>query len=212
MLKSYENGSCMVPAMLVLCLGMGAGSTRAHEGKITEEEAARLGVEAYVYGYPLVTMESTRRVMTNVATREAIRGPMGSFTSARTYPTAAFRDVTAPNADTLYSVAWLDLAREPYILSLPEEDGRYYLMPILSGWTDVFEVPEGKPPDGGPGQGSMRLFTGPGSGRASSPEGVAEDTNPPTSLVWILGRTCAPARRRITRRSMLSKIGIPSSP
>ncbi len=184
MLKYYKNGFCIVPAVVVLCLEMGAGSTRAQEGKITEEEAARLGVEAYVYGYPLVTMESTRRVMTNVATREAMRGPMGGFTSARTYPTAAFRDVTAPNADTLYSVAWLDLAREPYILSLPEEDGRYYLMPILSAWTDVFEVP-GKRTTG-TGAGKYAL-TGPGW-TGTLPEGVAEYKSP-TSLVWILGRT-----------------------
>ena len=170
--------------MLVLCLGIAAGSTQAQESKITEEEAVKLEVEAYIYGYPLVTMESTRRVMTNVATTEAMRGPMGSFTSARAYPTAAFRDVTAPNADTLYSVAWLDLAREPYILSLPDEDGRYYLMPILSGWTDVFEVP-GKRTTG-TGAGKYAL-TGPGwTGKL--PEGVVE-YKAPTSLVWILGRT-----------------------
>ena len=58
-------------------------------------------------------MDMTRRVMTNVAAPEALRGPMGQFINAREYPNAAFRDVTAPNADTLYSVAWLDLSKEP---------------------------------------------------------------------------------------------------
>jgi hypothetical protein len=82
----------------------------------TADEAVKLGVEAYVYAYPLVTMEYTRRVMTNVESVQGTRGPMGRFVNLREYPSAAFRDVTAPNADTLYSTAWLDVSREPYIL------------------------------------------------------------------------------------------------
>ena len=100
-----------------------------------------LAIEAYIFGYPLVTMEMTRRVMTNVAKLEGLRGPMGQFANAREYPTAAFKDVTAPNADTLYSSAWLDLSKEPYILHVPDEHGRYYLMPMLNAWTDVFADP-----------------------------------------------------------------------
>lgn len=76
-------------------------------------EAIPLGVEAYIYGYPLVTMEMTRRVMTNVREPEGTRSPMGQFVRAREYPTAAFRDVTAPNADTLYTTAWIDVSKEP---------------------------------------------------------------------------------------------------
>jgi hypothetical protein len=88
---------------------------------LTEEAALATGTDAYVYGYPLVTMEITRRVMTNAATVEGLRGPMGQFLNAREYPSAAFRDVTAPNADTLYSSAWLNLSKEPYVLSIPDE-------------------------------------------------------------------------------------------
>jgi len=77
-----------------------------------EQEAFDLGVEAYIYGYPLVTLDTTRRVMTNTARPLANHAPMGQFYNAPAYPDAAFRDVTAPNADTLYSSAWLDLAKE----------------------------------------------------------------------------------------------------
>src|SRR5271154_4310862 len=98
-----------------------------------EKEAVENGIDAYVYGYPLVTMEITRRVMTNTAEPEGTHAPMGQFVRMRTYPDASFKDVTAPNADTLYSTAWLNLAKEPYVLSLPDEAGRYFLVPILSG-------------------------------------------------------------------------------
>ncbi len=149
-----------------------------------EKEALEIGTEAYIYGYPLVTMEMTRRVMTNVAKPEGNHAPMGQFANSRQYPTAAFRDVTAPNADTLYSTAWLDLAKEPYILSLPDEHGRYYLMPMLSGWTEVFEVP-GQRTTGTKAQ--KYAITGPGW-QGTLPQGVKE-LKSPTDLVWILGRT-----------------------
>jgi hypothetical protein len=86
-------------------------------------------------------MDLTRQVTTNVAAPQGLRAPVSQFANAREYPTAAVRDVTAPNTDTLYSSAWLDLSKEPYILSLPDEGDRYYLMPTLSGWTEVFQVP-----------------------------------------------------------------------
>ncbi len=149
-----------------------------------EQAAFELGVEAYIYGYPLVTMDMTRRVMTNTAHPLANHAPMGQFFNAPTYPDAAFRDVTAPNADTLYSSAWLDLAKEPWILSLPDEAGRYYLMPMLSGWTEVFAVP-GKRTTGTAAQ--KFAITGPGW-RGTLPAGVTE-LRSPTNLVWILGRT-----------------------
>ena len=100
-----------------------------------------LATDAYVYGYPLVTMEMTRRIMTNVAAPAGTRAPMGQFARIRDYPNAAFRDVTAPNADTLYTTAWADVGQEPWVLSLPDMRGRYYLFPMLDGWTSVFQVP-----------------------------------------------------------------------
>ena len=72
------------------------GGFRWLSGPVTEKEALETGVEAYIYGYPLVTVELTRRVMTNVATPEGTHAPMGQFANLREYPTAAFKDVTAP--------------------------------------------------------------------------------------------------------------------
>ncbi len=146
-------------------------------------EAVPEGIEAYVYGYPLVTMEMTRRIMTNVAEPEGTRAPMGHFARIRSYPNAEFRDVTAPNADTLYTTAWIDVGKEPYVLSLPDANDRYYLFPMLDGWTNVFEVP-GKRTTGTGAQ--KYAITGPGW-KGELPEGVTEYKSP-TSLVWLLGR------------------------
>ena len=152
--------------------------------KLTEEEALQIATDAYVYGYPLVTMEMTRRVMTNAEEPKDNHAPMGQFYNAQTYPNASFRDITAPNADTLYSTAWLDVSREPYVLSIPDEGDRYYLMPMLDAYTNVFQVP-GKRTTGDKAQ--TYAITGPGW-KGKLPEGVKEYKSP-TSMVWILGRT-----------------------
>jgi hypothetical protein len=86
-------------------MGAGAVAGSAHAEGFFEELAGdaedfRAAFEAYVYGYPLVTMEMTRRIMTNVASVEATRALMGQFVRLRAYPDASYRDVTAPNADT----------------------------------------------------------------------------------------------------------------
>lgn len=142
-----------------------------------------LASEAYVFGYPLVTMEMTRRVMTNVTAASGTRAPMGHVLKLREYPTAAFRDVTAPNADTLYTTAWMDLGREPMVLSLPDMKGRYALFPLLDGWTTVFQVP-GKRTTGTAAQ--TYAITGPGwSG--TLPPGMTEYKSR-TNIVWFLGR------------------------
>ena len=142
-----------------------------------------LATDAYVYGYPLVTMEMTRRIMTNVASPAGTRAPMGEFIKARHYPDASFRDVTAPNADTLYTTAWLDLGKEPWVLSIPDMKDRYFLVPMLDGWTNVFQVP-GKRTTGTGAQ--TYAITGPGW-TGTIPSGVKEYKSP-TNLVWILGR------------------------
>lgn len=132
-LKSIAAG-----VLVIVLTGIPSMSSAA---TISEEEAFAIGTEAYIYGYPLVTMEMTRRVMTNVEKPEGTRAPMGQLVRMREYPTAAFRDVTAPNADTLYTTAWLDVGKEPWVLSLPDAHGRYYLFPMLDTWTNVFQVP-----------------------------------------------------------------------
>ena len=90
----------------------GSAMQRAFGTPVTAAEATALGTEAYIYGYPLITMEFTRRVMTNVEQPDGPSSADGPVHPDRAdYPNASFRDVTAPNADTLYTTAWLDFAR-----------------------------------------------------------------------------------------------------
>jgi hypothetical protein len=142
-----------------------------------------LATDAYIFGYPLVTMEMTRRVVTNVAKPEGTRAPMGHLIKLREYPNASFRDVTAPNADTLYTTSFIDVAKEPWVLSIPDMKDRYYLFPMLDGWTTVFQVP-GKRTTGTSAQ--TYAITGPGW-KGKLPTGVKEYKSP-TSIVWLLGR------------------------
>lgn len=151
---------------------------------LTVGEAESIATEAYVYGYPIVTTDTAKQVMTNVLKPEGMHAPLGQFAHILTYPKATFRDVTAPNADTLYSSAWLDLSKEPYILHIPNQQGRYFLMTLLSAWTEVFASP-GKRTNGA--KAADLAIVGP-DWKGTLPEGVQE-VHSPTNIVWIIGRT-----------------------
>lgn len=165
---------------------LGAATPALAQGSAAgTDEASRIAAEAYVFGYPLVTMEMTRRVSTNVpnATAHVGRAPMGQFHMSRAYPDASFRDVTAPNADTLYCTAWVDLGAEPWVVSWPEMPNRYYLMPMLDGWTNVVGVPGQRTT----GEGAQTyVLVGPKFRGATLP-GLPV-LRSPTDILWILGR------------------------
>src|SRR6266508_1791141 len=108
---------------------------------ITEQEVQAIGVDAYLYFYSLVTMDLTRKQLANVEPGKGLGGPMNMFQNIPTFPSADMRVVVRPNFDTLYSSAWLDLTKEPVVVSAPDTGGRYYLLPILDMWTDVFASP-----------------------------------------------------------------------
>src|SRR5262245_42396290 len=130
--------AALFSAGLLTILPTSAGAQAA----ITEQEANAIGVDAYLYFYPLVTMDVTRKQFTNIEPGKEIgKGPMNAFTNVAEYPPADYKGVVRSNFDTLYSIAWLDLTKEPMIVSAPNTDGRYYLLPMLDMWTDVFASP-----------------------------------------------------------------------
>ena len=151
---------------------------------VSPAEARTIAEDAYVYGYPLVTLEMTRRVTTNTAAPAGLRAPMGQFAHARTFPPITYRDIPGANADTLYSSAWLDLAKEPYILDIPHAEARYFMVPMLDGWSDVFQAP-GTRTTGDKAQ--TYVITGP-HWKGELPKGVTHYQSA-TNMVWIIGRT-----------------------
>lgn len=149
-------------------------------------DAAQIAMEAYIYGYSLLTTEITRVQMTNVSAVEGLRAPMGQFMNVRRYPPADERRISAPNADTLYSIAWVDVGQEPMVFSYPDMGSRYFLLPLYSLWMPVIASPGSRTTGG---KGTNLLITGPGwSGQV--PAGMTEIKSP-TRYFVILGRTYA---------------------
>ena len=160
----------------------------ASEGQalaLTEDEAAALGVDAYVYGYPLLVMDSLRRVTTNVVAPEGTLAPMGQFAHHRRFPDASDgSSIAGASLDTLYSLAWLDLSQSAFLLRLPVVEGRFYMMPILDGWTEVIGNPGTRTTGASPVEYAI---TGP-RWRGDLPAGV-EHVQCGTDMVLLVGRT-----------------------
>lgn len=152
---------------------------------LTHDELHQIAAEGYLFLYPLVLMEMTRRVSTNVAPGEKIsRGPMNTLVHARAFPPGHFRTVVRPNFDTLYSSAWLDLSDEPYVISVPVIQDRFFTLPLYDMWTDVFAAPGTRTH----GRGPLTFALCTPRWRGPLPEGV-QRINAPTRVVWVLGRT-----------------------
>ena len=145
----------------------------------------RLGIiyDAYIYGIPLILMDITRRQMTDPAGSQMF-APVNAFRNLSAFPDASFRNVVRPNADTFYSTACLDLTNEPLVLSLPDTNGRYYMMPMLDAYTNIFASP-----------GTRTTGNRAGDFLISGPKWSGEilkgmnQIKSPTDFVWIIGRT-----------------------
>jgi hypothetical protein len=151
----------------------------------TAEDVQAIAQEAYVYLYPLITMDVTRKQLINADPKTSpIGGPANSFTHVRTFPPADMRAVVRPNFDTLYSSGWLDLTGGPVIVSTADTGGRYFMLPMLDMWTDVIAVP-GKRTNGT--QAANFAIVPPGWAGALPKD--AQRIDAPTRYVWIIGRT-----------------------
>jgi hypothetical protein len=173
------------PASIALALTLTTGLPASAQSA-PPQEAYEIARDAYVYAYPIVTMDTSRRQSTNVPNADTVplRAPVNQFAHARTYPRAENRDVVRYNFDTLYSPAWLDLAPEPIVLSVPDTGGRYYLLPMLDMWTDVFAVVGSRTT--GTKAGNFALVAPGWNG--TLPDGMTKIVAP-TPSIWILGRT-----------------------
>lgn len=153
---------------------------------LSEKDVNDIAVAAYLYFYPLISIDVTRKQYTNVEPgKEFGKGPMNTITNVPAYPPADFKGVVRSNFDTLYSIAWLDVSEEPIVLSVPDTDGRYYLMPMLDMWSDVFASPGWRTT--GTGAGTF-IIAQQGWDADNLPD-EAQVIEAPTPYVWIIGRT-----------------------
>jgi hypothetical protein len=173
-------------AVVLLGAAAARGAGGKQPAKLTSQEAYEIARDAYVYAYPLVLQDATMRHLTNFSEPTGIvgQGPFNRFSHAKAFPPADFRAVVRANVDTLYSIAWLDLGAEPVVLSVPAVD-RYFLLQMLSLWTDVFAAPGSRTT----GRNIPRdfLLVGP-SWQGKAPAGL-ETIRSPTRFAVIAGRT-----------------------
>ena len=181
---------------MYLIVGLAPMQNETAQGQtgITEQEAYAIGVDAYTYLYSLITMDITRKQLTNGEAGKGIAGPMNSFVNIPEFPPADMKVVVRPNFDTLYSSGWLDLSKEPVIVSVPDTGGRYYLLPMLDMWTDVFASPGWRTT----GTEAADFIVVPPGWRPDLRDRLIEEfklpkdtqrLDAPTPYVWIIGRT-----------------------
>ena len=169
----------------IAALALLVTSLTARSAPITEESAHAIGVDAYLYFYSLLTMDLTRKQSTNIESgKEFGKGPMNMFVNIPEYPPADMKVVVRPNFDTLYSIAWLDLTKEPLVVSVPDAGRRFYLLPMLDMWSDVFASPGWRTT----GTAAGNFLVTPSGWTGKVPEGFSRIVAP-TPYVWIIGRT-----------------------
>ncbi len=142
------------------------------------------GLEAYVYGFPLIMMDLTKEVSTAVPTAVEFTAPVNQFAVMTHYPDASFRAVVRTGLDTLFAVAWADLAREPLVVSVPDTNGRYYVIALLDMWTNVF-ASIGKRTTG---TGAANFLIAGPDWQGTLPADVKQTFRSPTRFVWVNGQ------------------------
>ncbi|BDT95116.1 MULTISPECIES: DUF1254 domain-containing protein [Nocardia] len=179
-----------------------AACGRSGDDSSVPDDAATIAKDAYVFGYPLVLMDVTR-IAAEAST------PVNRFEHAAELPTPAQREAVRLDRDTLRSTAWLDLANEPMVLSVPAMDrGRFWLAQVLDAWTNNVHNPSGRRPQARSASPPYTyVVTGPGWSGAL-PEGLTP-LPMPTPTVWLIvriqvdGETDLPAVRAIQQRLRL---------
>jgi hypothetical protein len=185
---------------LILLAGLAVAGTlqspsaMAQTAQFSDQEALAIATDAYVYFYPLVTMDVTRKQLTNMEPGKGIGGPANAFANIPAFPAADMRAVVRPNFDTLYSSGYLDMMKEPVVISVPDTAGRFYLIPMLDMWSDVFASPGSRTT----GTQAGNFLVVPPNWRPDLRDRLVEEfklpketqvIHAPTPHVWVIGRT-----------------------
>ena len=159
-------------AATVVVLTLSAGFVMKAQS-VSPGDVQRISEQAYIYAYPLVLLQETMTAL-----------PPDHLIHVSAFPDASFRLIVRPNADTLYTNAWIDVSKEPMLLRVPDSGGRFYLLQFMDAWTETFADPGKR--TSGTGEGWFGIV-GPGW-QGQLPLHVTR-IDAPTNQVWLLGRT-----------------------
>lgn len=164
-----------------------ASSTPKSDEAFRENYAYTLGIQAYIFAFPYSYNSDLRWLWVTqpINPERTPYAPLNQFWHHRHLADASYRDGGTPNNDTLYSIAWLDLAKEPLVLSVPEVPERYYVMEMASMDSDNFAY-VGSRATGS--QAGNYLITGP-DWKGEVPAGVTRLPASRTNAALIIGRT-----------------------
>jgi hypothetical protein len=168
---------------------------------LTEGWAWLYGTEAYIYGFPMIMMDLTKTAGTAASTPGEMSAPVNQFSVMTRYPDASFRAVARTGLDTLFAVSWADLDKEPLVLSVPDTNGRYYVIALFDMWSNVF-ASIGKRTTGT--SAANFLIAGPGW-QGHVPVNVEQVFHSPTRFVWVNGQMQANGPQDYEVVNMLQK-------
>jgi len=151
----------------------------------TSQTPEGIATLAYIWGFPLVTMERQFNFVTSPNVPPGIgRGPANSVSCAKELANASFTDVVTPNSDTLYCQSQFDLGKEPVVVVVPPISDRYYSFEFLDAYTNDYAY-LGQRATGG--NGGTYLMAGP-DWNGEVPQGMTKIWTP-TNLAWLITRT-----------------------
>lgn len=162
--------------------------TPSGETEISNDELLKILGEGYLYGYPLVLMDITKNVTTNVEVPDELRplAPTNQLGHFRIFPDHTLTAIVKPNVDTYYSISWLDLSKGPQVLSMPATD-RYYVLPFYDAYSNVFASYGTRTNGTVDGTEALTfLITGP-DWKGELPDSMIH-VQSPTEIAWMIGR------------------------
>jgi hypothetical protein len=172
----------LLSSVLLSCAS--SQSTNAQVAAVApDRELKKIAADAYIYAYPMVVMATTREVMTAVPRPGRDKAPLNQISNKRLLPNENSPEIY-PESDTLSSVSWLDVSKEPVVVSWPNPGNRFILFSLISAWGEVFAAP------GTRTVGSQKkdfVVTGP-NWRGAVPANMQRIVAP-TNSVWMIGRT-----------------------
>ncbi len=183
MISRARRNKALVAGLALLSLGAEVSRAEDPVQPDAHEALKQLAAEVYVYAYPLVLLDVMRAVMTDTSSGDPGKAAVNRFAHRRDFPDAGPGGGASPDVDTLWSSAWIDLAEEPVVLSVPATGNRYYSISMLDAWTHALS-PFGTRTTGNE-KGDFALV-GPGFAGAL-PQGVTEIRSA-TNRIWMIGR------------------------